>query len=185
MSGQRASLLALAGELRNPIYRYVLVSNSKVQVTDEWPPQASLLKVSRTIRKEAMSIFLGENTFALDTPPYSSDGLLRWTNWARRMHSKYQVRITGVGSCDTDPGPDSWHNLLVWLKRFHERSVTHILHEPSKRLEQRADQMLVGCMFAMVKRMRDKPWAIVKALLEEQHHVLAAINAEWEAEAKG
>lgn len=81
----RAPLLSIAPELRNTIYRYALVSSEPIRVDfDQWRNRkrgrftkpawkrqftmtAPLTMVSRQIRRESLGIFVGENTFYIDS----------------------------------------------------------------------------------------------------------------------
>lgn len=65
---QASRLLGLPAELRNNIYRYALISKSRIALTDAAggfrdPP--ALLRVCRQISEEAESIFWAENSFCL------------------------------------------------------------------------------------------------------------------------
>lgn len=56
--------LALAGEIRNRIYRYVLVSSQPFAVQLQFAPlDTALLRVNKQIHAEASSIFYHENAF--------------------------------------------------------------------------------------------------------------------------
>lgn len=62
----------LSGELRNHIWRHVLVSDEPVLVNKEQPHSPSLLRTCTQIRTEATSIFFNENTFLLPVDGYDS-----------------------------------------------------------------------------------------------------------------
>ena len=84
------TLLGLSGELRNKIWRYVLVENQPLDVTGrdslrgkgthdspfdltyERPLHPGLLSVNRQIREECASIYYGENVFHFEVD------LVRW-----------------------------------------------------------------------------------------------------------
>ncbi len=60
----QSPLLALAGELRNRIYQYALVTSQPFAVQLQFAPlDTALLRVNKQIHAEASSIFYHENTF--------------------------------------------------------------------------------------------------------------------------
>lgn len=63
-------LLSLPGELRNEIWRLVLVEQNPIDVTDQVKlVEHAVLAVSKQVREETLSIYYGENTFELKTMP--------------------------------------------------------------------------------------------------------------------
>jgi hypothetical protein len=72
----QSKLLTIPGEIRNQIYRHVIVSDSKIRITNTPIPEPALLKTCSTIRRETIAIYYLENSFDIDCP-----------NW---RHSVYQ-----------------------------------------------------------------------------------------------
>lgn len=117
-------LMRLPGELRNEIYRLVLVSNNQLRVTkSSIPTQPPLTMVSRQIRKEAIAIFYHENKFGVEV--VNNDGRHEGVWLAKigrentnlldfsRIHEDYYIFLFSQNS--TNP----WKNLLQWLKDFY------------------------------------------------------------------
>lgn len=68
LSQQQSPLCTLPGELRNRIYRLVLVQSSVILDVKilSTPTEPALLATCQRIRKEALNIFYSENTFHFD-----------------------------------------------------------------------------------------------------------------------
>ncbi|KAK4539279.1 hypothetical protein LTR36_000833 [Oleoguttula mirabilis] len=95
---QQAStnLLDLPAELRNQIYRYVVLTESEIR-PKPWPShlgdlqlqnasssmqEPALARVNRRLRSESLSIYYGENTFRFD-----SDRAAEFQRWSRAIGS--------------------------------------------------------------------------------------------------
>ncbi|KAK3704635.1 hypothetical protein LTR37_013734 [Vermiconidia calcicola] len=66
----------LAPELRNKIYRYVLVSNEEIDFSStRFRTQTQFLHVCRQIKVEATQIFYAENTFLIDDAEKQMSGV--------------------------------------------------------------------------------------------------------------
>lgn len=77
---QTSSLFNLPGEIRNRIYRLVLVHQPDCNILPLSGKRSSapLLHTCQQIRSEARSIYYGENNFHVLTSPYAADRFLRW-----------------------------------------------------------------------------------------------------------
>lgn len=99
----------------------------------------------------------------------------------KALKSRYKIRVNDsptLGS-GTDSHPN-WENALQWLQRRHSGAVSYTLFRPSQaRANFTPDMLLLGAMFLLVAKMRDKPWGEVKELVEEHHRVLMAIDPRW------
>lgn len=79
---QDSPLLAMAPELRNWIYRLVLVSDAAIDVSSESPATPpGLLGTCRQIREEATSIYYHENAFTAMTVTHAHAGYKRMISW--------------------------------------------------------------------------------------------------------
>ncbi|KAK4544202.1 hypothetical protein LTR36_004412 [Oleoguttula mirabilis] len=82
---QDSPLLALAPELRNMIYRSVLISADPIDISCEdaaTPP--AILATCRQIKEEATSIYYGENTFSATEPPSTLPKAETYVRWLDR-----------------------------------------------------------------------------------------------------
>lgn len=85
---QDSPLLALAPELRNKIYRLVLVSDAAIDIGSESSPTPPrLLGTCRQIRHEATSIYYHENTFAATDSTSCGDNYTRAVSWFCKIGS--------------------------------------------------------------------------------------------------
>ncbi|KAK5112292.1 hypothetical protein LTR85_011564 [Meristemomyces frigidus] len=94
-----SQLLALPPELRNIIYRCVLVSDTPINISCEasiTPP--TLLDTCRRIREEAISIYYHENTFAATAPTFgnpssTSNHVLEWFAKTGATHCRVMAKL--------------------------------------------------------------------------------------------
>lgn len=68
-------LMKLPPELRNRIYRYTVVGDSKIFVTHNGLREPELLHVCTQIRTEALGIFYSENVFSVENQNYDSSAV--------------------------------------------------------------------------------------------------------------
>lgn len=128
-------LQKLPAELRNEIYRLVLVENSDdhpVQNLSRLYDNASptldppLLKTCRQIREETSTIFWQENMFFIEILNCDVSGLIRWLNMAQshknapltillRFKTHY-ANLLGSGRSGRWANP--WDNLLLWVQAY-------------------------------------------------------------------
>ena len=62
---EKSALLALPGEIRNRIYRLVLVGQEPVDVYDQGVPEPGVLFIRKQIRNEGVRLFYTENQFRI------------------------------------------------------------------------------------------------------------------------
>ncbi|KAK3709932.1 hypothetical protein LTR37_010551 [Vermiconidia calcicola] len=109
------TLLGLPGELRNKIYRNVLLERHAIRFTSTSCQQPSMLQTCWQIRTEATPIFYEENKFEVEV-----------VDLACAPHSKHwrwndDLPVKNVSICFK--GQDSWSNFLGWLKKYHNHEV--------------------------------------------------------------
>ncbi|OCL10499.1 hypothetical protein AOQ84DRAFT_214789 [Glonium stellatum] len=132
----RVGFMDLSGELRNQIYREVLHFEDAIMVgqksqtgdrhavrdSDSWAKRLSLLHISSQIRKEAISIYYGENTFLytgelLNHPAHLAKPIctaVRFRKWCEDMGAenikwikKLQIKFGHCWTCNR-PIPRWW-----------------------------------------------------------------------------
>ena len=111
----------LPAEIRNQIYRYILIHTQPVKLDDFWgrerPTRKSLAIVfaNRLIYSEAMPIFLSHNSFAIT-------GQRKEHTWLRRMRPEGRSELRNItvqvkdGRCNHD---FSFYNALSLCPRVH------------------------------------------------------------------
>lgn len=169
---------SLPGELRNQIYRIVLLEE-EIDVPRTGIVEPALLSVNKKVRKETVSIFYGENKFKLNLPGYDSDILRPWTVFNNRMQRKHNVAMTcALGKVS----PPNWPNLRTWLERLHKRTVTPSLYRPTSANVPKTfhlDKKIIGAWSKVIKARRGESWAKVEESLEDLHLILIDIDPRW------
>lgn len=150
------TLLTLPAELRNAIYRLVLVVDIYVEVDDHDHHTHSLLRTCRQLRKEASSFFLDENIFWIIFTDLRARMPIQ--HWAVLCVEKQRIALVTVGSMH-------WNNLKQWLKIYHENCGTY----PSMADEEEEGDAsdVAAYAFNIVDAMQGLPWLTVEAILEE------------------
>ena len=181
----QSPLFKLPAELRNNVYRLALLSESHIDVTLQDSINPPLLRTSREIRKESITIYYGESLFGVPALDCNSDLCMKWLVLETALRRQLKIKIRSYAMNETKViSRKTWTNLLTWLKRFHQRSVSCRGLSPSqKKWEKRPDLLTIGIMFEMVSKLRSQPWATVEHLLLEQYVVLKACNPKWSREA--
>lgn len=141
-----ASFLGIPGELRNLIYRNILLQPGMIRVSSSTPSQPAVLLTSRRIRTEALPIWLAENTFKVDA-------------WDMRLsvpsnyHQHWLSRVQHKNFFITMRGKKDWKNLKGWLKRFAAHEVPGLASgQPTPETELLAQAFeLVYCLLRTVR----------------------------------
>lgn len=175
-------LLDLPAELRNDIYRLVVLQTDDIVVSTEGINEPPLLKACKQIRVEALPIYYAENSFELQIRDCNSNAVFKWEQSVRcrillQRKVKCKVEISLLGTAN-------WQNLREWLKRLHAKELhTGVVDVvgalPQKVCGKEARMHVVGSMFRLVSKTRSRPWEDVDALLEDQHKILAMLNERW------
>jgi hypothetical protein len=162
--------LRLPGELRNKIYRLVLLQpdQQRLEVAVTGINEPGLLLANHKIRDEAAPIFYGENRFQIRFLNYHPAPILKWTNKCRKVYWKYNKlfpECSGLTWFGTRV--PNWRDLLLWLEHWHGNKVYEGFGVPVGGVQTSADIRLIPVMFQMVDADRDKPWDKVREYLEE------------------
>lgn len=163
-------LESLAAELRNRIYRYVLVSPKEVDVTETQPAQPPLLRVNRKIRTGTLSIFYEENDFSCNLFACEGAKAIPFTKVYKKYVKQDKFRFQ-FGIYDYP----NWDNLLLWLKACHDKVLDFI--RPTD-VESPLGTVLVAA-FSIVEGMEDCSWEEVEQVLEDFREVIAMVDDRW------
>ncbi|KAF2773404.1 hypothetical protein EJ03DRAFT_323901 [Teratosphaeria nubilosa] len=167
-------LLELPAEMRNDIYRLVLVKNEPVQVRAQDSSTPALLRTCRQIREEATSIFREENTFTLVIVDLAGNmPLQHWILAQKKIGPRY-ISLQGEYN---------WANLLDWAKSFHDTQ----LRGP---LVPTVDESSFGPGFSRFKNISDVfktvsdlsgkvAWPVIVAVLERYRAGTARRAMGW------
>ncbi|KAI5361516.1 hypothetical protein Slin15195_G126310 [Septoria linicola] len=174
--------MELPGELRNRIYRLVRSLPERVIITETGYDRPKILAVSKTVRKEALSIYYLENKF------YSRICHFDYSHMARFFDGVAMLEDQGVTphavpvSRRVSWEAPKWGNLLLWLKRHHLQDCTTRAATTENLLKKRhsVEFGLIAGMFAMTKGRRGRQsWNIVEGVLTEQRQILVVANVAW------
>lgn len=103
-------LLNLPGELRNRIYRYVILDDDEIEVTSKGPGEPALLRTCTEIRQESIGLYYCENEFDLRIEHWNGLALLPFMmQYAKygRSHQTTPCRLYFVFTGDTN-----WDNMV-------------------------------------------------------------------------
>ena len=158
-SGAPPSLLKIPAELRNEIYRLVLISDEQIEIKDIYKEPA-LLSTCRQIRKEATPILYLGNSWVIDLPDWNFafyDAF--YISVHRKVLESWKMKVawTNNGSLNDKAG------LLRFIKFLHENQhYPGIRYEPSKYSLESA--VTGACEIA--RSMRKQPWEEISSVLE-------------------
>lgn len=168
----QSPLLTLPPEIRNEIYRYVLVTENNIRVEHDQkpPPDPALLLTCSQIRNEAIRIFYCGNRFSLSARNHDVQRLHSWY----KFKIKYQPRILlTVNYTDKN-----WHNLVQWLELFFKREMLGLsdCYEDGT-----IKKRVLNTFFRLVRKMRKAgmDWERVSGMLEEVHLLLKLQYTGW------
>ncbi|KAK5127472.1 hypothetical protein LTR85_006811 [Meristemomyces frigidus] len=185
----QSPLFKLSGELRNRIYRLLLLPEpgGVIDITAQGVEEPSILLSCHEVRNEAISIFYAENDFVIHVTDYDSSPLMEFGQHVRKrekQHSHFYGPMTAV--CQTANITPNWANLLLWCQRNHRNEVTETDWFPSDApAGSSQSRLIVGGMFQIVHEMSGLPWENVERLLKGQRRILFGIDKRWEAEGSG
>jgi hypothetical protein len=166
-------LLELPGELRNRIYQLCLVSNPII-INSTTFPEPSLLKTCKQVRKEASTIFYGENQFQAWTRDFDFSPAMvmlgKTPSFKDIGRMPLQLRILIRGR-------PNWCNLEVWLRRRHT-TEPGVLPPPSLNPEVPSLELIRAIDF-QVAALDDMPWESAQALIQPLRRTLMAFDHRW------
>ncbi|KAK5127474.1 hypothetical protein LTR85_006813 [Meristemomyces frigidus] len=179
-------LFKLPGELRNRIYREVLVERQRIVIGGTGIAEPLLLLASKEIRNEAITIFYTENAFRVTVQDYNSDPCLPVTRMIRRVEEEHRITVKCCcTSCRAWLNPN-WPNLIQWLQRYHGGSVLQDISPPERLLQRPVETstslLVPGGMFRIVDGMVGKDCEEVKAVLLHQRFILRRLDERWAVE---
>lgn len=132
-------LLGIPGELRNQIYRLILVQDDPIKLTPTDHEQPALLRTCKQIRDEATSIFIEENQFSHEIIscepiiPKLDSGYWLWNDYGEGKRPRVQASLTRL---------PVWANLIEWIEGWYhdERSALPKPKKENKNGEEAEDE---------------------------------------------
>lgn len=178
-NSRESRLLSLPPELRNAIYREVLLENGVVRITNEArPAPPSLLQVNRQIRKEATAIYYKENTLRFCIWKFDAGVYITWSQLFT-FHGEFSTRWSFEG-------PRNWENLLQWVEASYTGKCTKLQRSSTSPPQSSTGKtIVVGKFFDLMNNLslvQGMSWEKVKEQLEVVHDMLCATDEVWESE---
>lgn len=172
-------LLQLPPELRNQIWRLVLLSSQPILVITPAGPlvEPGLLRTSKALRNEAIGIFYEENVFHVPVGEFDHSTLMRWMN-SSPFRAKQTTKVLLSPSTN-------WANLMKWLKDTLEYKSVGIVQMPLPGNASNCEFHFTGLLFKVLGKEKEKgrSWQEVEALLEEFREAAGIFDVRWRARA--
>ena len=166
------SILALPPELRNKIYRFILVSGNEIRLAGDARSQPAILRVNRQIRQEAISIYYSENEFRINIIDLNGNAMIPF----RRLMLRYRSRNRCGNFRLLAKQSTNWSNLKIWLRAFYDNCGLAC----GKISGKSANGRTIAAAFRMVLFARERrSWKEVEHSLEAFHDAVAAQNPAW------
>ncbi|WPA98163.1 uncharacterized protein RHO25_002774 [Cercospora beticola] len=185
-SSQDASpFFSLPGELRNRIYRLVLVEEHDVLVSHTGYTRSGLLGVCQQIAAEATAIYYEENIFQSVVTDYDSQVMYALCRHLTAMKQRgLSVRVQATFCLNSWSPTPNWNNLMTWIKRYFLREVTcgMIWGHNATHLLMRDEITFytIGAMFSTARALTDQvSWDTVEKALETNRQTLIHIDPAW------
>ncbi|EME84624.1 uncharacterized protein MYCFIDRAFT_195623 [Pseudocercospora fijiensis CIRAD86] len=181
---QKCRLLTLPGELRNRIYRLVLLTanNEKISISSTGFSRPALTRVNKQVRRETLKIFYYENRFKTTIHAFHPALLRKFIACICTADSELEQRLLSYTLSVPLDSP-SWSNLMAWAKEYHGKILLARPHPPKKLREFEMSDMtrhVVGAMFETVRVLRKQPWKQVEEVLGVSRPTLITLDRRWE-----
>lgn len=199
-------LMALPGEIRNRIYRFVfadspfpvvfvtsaglqepklLTTCKEVSKHASGPPIPAADSQPSQVRKEAGPIFWVETVHTLVVDDFDGTSTCRFTNKSRAPCREFGLRESDLKHQFVGITRPNWANLMDWAWRFHssqtrvawEANENFMVFSPPATLQK--VMCIASTMFQTTHAMRDKPWAMVERLLLGYRRILKGAQEGW------
>jgi hypothetical protein len=156
-------LFTLPAELRNEVYRLVIMKNERIGVPEETSMEAALLCVCKQITVEATYIFCCENEFHFELHDWDYSGLQAFVDRALLLHNIESPICRTKNTSVSSGAVFNREKFLKFLRYYHEgpNSITFKYHTE----EDPYMSALTGA-FGILSHMAKAPWGQVEAVLE-------------------
>lgn len=155
-------LLALPAELRNHIYRGVLVAKGPVKITAQSYKQPPLLQARDMIRAETLSLYYGGNLFHLTMHGFVSTAAATW--WQHSSIARHLRRHHSNVKYSTEAGRQLRTDQILWLRRIYQRKLPG--HALSAHDEEAFKQ--IAHLSKTAVTLKEVTWENVEEVLQNQ-----------------
>ncbi|KAF7196146.1 hypothetical protein HII31_02547 [Pseudocercospora fuligena] len=176
---QPCHLLGLPAELRNYIYRLVMLEQDYIDITPRSYARPALLDTCRQTRSEGLKIYYYENKFEIKINDFDSDMHLRFRSHTKEMGLSSNKMSFGS---DVQVASPNWRKLMTWLQRYHAKEIRTYAAKPTTEVHTDSRAIIrstLGTMFATAKAMGSQPWHAVEKLMELSRPVLILQDQRW------
>jgi hypothetical protein len=180
----QSPLFKLSPELRNKIYRLVLVI---VPDYDDYDPgfeiivdkatgipEPALLLSNKVIRSEASGIFYYENNFSCNVTDFDPAPMLLLRSKFTMPFSRHPMNIEVV----LDHGSVDWKNLVSWVHMCHEGKCAPLIVQDDL-MEFRCESRVLEAMFEVATGCPEMSSSTLQKVIEPLRYVLAEHNDLW------
>ena len=180
----RPTLILLPPEIRNEIWRAVLVETDAIEIpsTGPRPTPPALLQTCRRVREEGIWIYLRDNTFSMLIQEFDARMYLSWIQFSP-LHMDCNLQF------DMFPSTN-WKALLYWLEAHYYGETDE--QYPQSNAESRQNlsqnpplhQDAAIKLFETVDKITEAQifwprWTEAREILETIHEVLTAMDPAW------
>ena len=168
-----SALLTMPPELRNIIYRYILVEEKQLYLSRRsWVShQRPLPQICRQVRDDAFKLFYTLKEFGVENKDCDASVLHHLSLLSKRNN------VSGMKYYLLRSEQPSWVSLKAWVKQYHSLKNVGLFY---KWKTHTLEHVVVGTVFQTAKQCRDMAWGCVKKLVDVHHHTLIKIDPRWE-----
>jgi len=171
IAGRASHFLQLPPELRNTIYRHVLIAKDPIIDIDPFLKQPPLLQTCRQTRSEALKLWYLSNHFAMGISHCDASLLIEFY-WHLSAVNIAGVAITVVA------GKKHWTNLMVWCRAIWEgRAHGFEMEEGSMLGEMTDEEAVMRAAHRIVSRKGS--WTQCEEELAELRFLVGKIEPGW------
>jgi len=171
-------LFNLPPELRTMIYRFALVTDEEVAITEaDGIPEPALLSTSKIIRSETYNVFYFENDFCCDVQQFNPATLLMADRKVTLHDLSVGIAKPGI-SLKQGHDQRNWGNLVMWLRECLEGRCQSMglavdgVHED-------VEIKLIGGLFRVLINDTEMDLWRLDVLLKHMRPTLVALHSEW------
>jgi len=183
---QKRHLLSLPPELRNRIWREVVIEDITFDAANIHPKAPGLVRTGRQARREAIGVYFLECEHFFHIVDY--DGAWR----VQTIHEVCCIvasaidigaisrrDVTSCSTCETT-GLPNWANLVNWVRVNHAAGLGFLPQcESGDWVNVKAGDKVMTVAMSVVEGMEDEPWEKVEGIREDVHRAVAALDAAW------
>jgi hypothetical protein len=181
----RSPLFKLSPELRNNIYRLVLVNDPDADFSDvdfqiivddvTGIEEPALLLSNKVVRSEASGMFYYENEFLCRIRNFDPAPILLLQSKFTMPFRDHPRKIEIV----RDDYSGNWKNLVSWLHMCHRGKCGGLTVQEDLCLEFRCEARLLDALFKVAVGCPETSWSTLQKLIEPLRYALGELDEAW------